>query len=141
MHWQNAANSSRSNTELFSFMISGTSYSPSKAFIEFARDFFESLAKNDYGSALGGLDARGKQWNRQRLASSIGAATAGQGLSTCIGITQSASPILTEIGPGVYSLQHRLPVAGKWAKPYVVFLFTQKLRSDYFYVTLEEICY
>jgi hypothetical protein len=72
------ANSSRSNTELFSFMISGTSYSPSKAFIEFARDFFESLAKNDYGAALGGLDARGKQWNRQKLASSIGAATAGQ---------------------------------------------------------------
>ncbi|NVM79731.1 hypothetical protein FHW83_005572 [Duganella sp. SG902] len=122
-------------------MISGTSYSPSKTFVEFARDFFESLAKNDYGAALGGLDARGKQWNRQKLASSIRAATGAQGLSTCIGITQSASPTLTEIGQGVYSLQHRLPVAGKWAKPYAVFLFTQKLRTGYFSVTLEEICY
>lgn len=120
-------------------MISGTSYSPSKAFIRFARKFFDRLALGDYGGALAKLDASATRWKKQELQAQIVRATGGSSLSSCDGIIQSAHPQIEEISKGVYDLRHRLPVNGKWVTAKAVFRFSQKPGTEYFHVELQAI--
>ncbi len=48
-------------------MIYGTSYSPGKAFVGFAREFLEAVAREDFQSALGKLDINDRRWTKQLL--------------------------------------------------------------------------
>jgi hypothetical protein len=118
-------------------MIPGTSYSPSKAFIGFAREFFDHLAGGDYGSALRKLDGTATRWTKKQLQSLIDSATNGVGLCPCSGLTKSASPSVEEVSAGIYVLSHRLPVDGKWGP--AVFRLSQKEGTEYFHVELQAI--
>lgn len=120
-------------------MIPGTSYSPSKAFISFAREFFERVAAGNYGAALGKLDSTAKRWTKSQLLALINTASGNLGLSSCQGITQSASPTMIEESDDVYVLTHRLPIAGKWASAKAVFRFSRKAGTEYFHVELQNI--
>lgn len=119
-------------------MIPGTSYSPSKAFIEFAHYFFEALANEDYQSALGKLDSRDKKWSKKALQDALANVTGSKKVCSPNGIAKSASPEVEEISEG-YILRHRIPIDGKWSKETVVFKFSKKPDTDYFYVYIEEI--
>jgi len=116
-------------------MIPGTSFSPAKAFISFAREFFEALAKDDFKAALGGLDVSSKRWSKKELVAQLNTVIGTAHICSATGLTQSASPELeqTELG---YILRHRLPAGGKWAKAKVVFEFVQKPGTQYFRVNL-----
>jgi hypothetical protein len=116
-------------------MIPGTSYSPAKAFITFARDFFEALAKEDFQAALGGLDISSKRWSKKELLASLSTVIGSEHICSASGLTQSASPELEQSESG-YILRHRLPVQGKWVKAKAVFEFTQKPGTDYFRASL-----
>lgn len=116
-------------------MIPGTSYSPVKAFISFTREFCEALAKDDFQSALGGLDISSKRWSKKELLSQLNSVIGPERICSAAGFSQSASPELQQVESG-YILRHRLPVQGKWAQAKVVFEFTQKPSTDYFRVTL-----
>jgi hypothetical protein len=121
-------------------MICGTSYSPAKAFIAFARDFFEYLARGEYGSALGKLDASALQrWDKVTLKRAIGSATGGVLINSANGLTQSAKPSVEEVSSGEYTLKHRLPLEGKWGSAYAIFRFRQKPGTGYFHVELVAI--
>jgi len=116
-------------------MIPGTSYSPAKAFISFAREFFEALAKNDFQAALGGLDTSSKRWSKKELLDQLNLVIGTERICSAVGFSQSASPKLEQVDSG-YILRHRLPVQGKWSKAKVVFEFTQKPDTGYFRVSL-----
>jgi hypothetical protein len=116
-------------------MIAGTSYSPGKAFITFARNFFEALAKNDYQTALGKLDSSAKRWSRRELHLQIDSLTRGVGICSALAFKFSASPILEQTVSG-YVLRHKLPVQNKWSDITAVFEFTRKPATEYFSVTL-----
>jgi hypothetical protein len=121
-------------------MICGTPYSPAKAFIEFARDFFEYLARGEYGSALGKLDASALQrWDKVTLQRAISSATGGALITSADGLTQSAKPSVEEVSSGEYILKHRLPLEGKWGSAYAIFRFRQKPGTEYFHVELVRI--
>jgi len=116
-------------------MIPGTSYSPSKAFIAFAREFFEALAVEDYQAALSKFDVSAKSWSKKNLVSELKAVIGTNSICSAKGFTQSASPVLEQTESG-YILEHRLPVQGKWAKAKAIFEFVQKPNSDYYSVVL-----
>lgn len=116
-------------------MITGSSYSPAKAFINFARDFFEAMAKEDFQLALSGLDVSSKRWSKKELLSSLNAVIGSERICSPKGLTQSASPELEETESS-FILRHRLPVNGKWIQARAVFEFTLKKNSDYFKVSL-----
>lgn len=116
-------------------MISGSSHSPAQAFITFAREFFEALAKEDYQSALGRLDSTSNRWSKKELLAQLKAVIGSERICSTEGFTQSASPQLEEVELG-YVLYHRLPVQKKWAKAKAVFEFTQKKGTGYFRVSL-----
>lgn len=120
-------------------MIVGTSYSPPKAFISFAREFFERVAAGNYGAALGKLDSTAKRWTKSELVALLNAASGGVGLSSCERIARSASPTIIEESTNVYVLKHRIPIAGKWAPAKAVFRFSRKAGTEYFHVELESI--
>lgn len=116
-------------------MIAGTSYSPAKAFISFAREFLEALAKEDFQSALSGLDASPKRWSKKELLSELNVILGSKRICSATGFSQSASPELEQTDSG-FILRHRLPVNGNWVQAKVVFEFTQKQNTDYFKVRL-----
>lgn len=96
-------------------MICGTPYSPAKALIAFARDFFEYLARGEYGSALGKLDASALQrWDKVTLQRAISSATGGVLITSADGLRQSAKPSVEEVSSGEYILKQRLPLEEKW---------------------------
>jgi hypothetical protein len=112
-------------------MIAGTSYSPAKAFVMFAREFFEALATKDYGAALRRLDSTARTWSKNELLAELTSVCGGGELCSASAFTQSASPELVETSSG-YVLRHRLPVGGKWSSAQAVFEFTQKPGTEYF---------
>ena len=112
-------------------MIPSTRDRPAKAFIAFAREFFEALAKDDFQAALGRLDTSSVRWSKKELLSQLGAVVGSERICSAAGFTQSASPELEQSELG-YILRHRLPVQGKWVKAKAVFEFTQKPGTDYF---------
>jgi len=114
-------------------MIAGTSYSPAKAFVSFAREFFEALARRDYGAALRKLDSSGGTWSKKELLAELERATGGSEVCSPSGFTESASPVLEDT-PSGYVLRHRLPIGGKWAEGKAVFEFTRKPETEYFKV-------
>jgi hypothetical protein len=121
-------------------MICGTSYSPAKAFTVFAKDFFGYLARGEYGSALGKLDASALQrWDKATLQRAISSATGGALITSTNGLTQSAKPSVEEVSSGEYTLKHRLPIEGKWGSAYAVFRFRRKPGTEYFHVELVSI--
>lgn len=116
-------------------MIPGTSYSPGEAFITFAREFFEALAREDVQGALGKLDVSHKRWTKKTLLLAIDEVTDSVGICSAVGFSHSASPVLEETTAG-YVLRHRLPVQQKWSSANAIFEFTRKPRSEYFRVRL-----
>jgi hypothetical protein len=116
-------------------VIAGTSYSPAKAFITFAREFFEALAREDYQAALGGLDSTERRWSKQELLSQLGAVIGEARVCSPAGFEQSATPQVERTDLG-YRLRHRLPVQGKWVRAVAVFEFVQKADTDYYRVNL-----
>lgn len=116
-------------------MIPGTSYSPAKAFVAFAREFLEALARKDYGAALRKLDSSARTWSKKELAAALHSVCEGAEICSAAGFSQSASPELERTSSG-YLLRHRLPLDGKWSRAEVVFEFTQKPGTEYFRVEL-----
>lgn len=114
-------------------MITGTGYAPAKAFVSFAREFFEALARADYGAALRKLDSSARTWSKIELVAALHAVTGGGEICSPSGFTHSASPVLEETSSG-YVLRHRLPVGGKWAQAVAVFEFKRKPGTEYFKV-------
>lgn len=59
-------------------VIYGTSYSPQKAFVDFASGLPEHVARGEVSAALSGLDANedGSRWTKQRLIAALNAAVA-----------------------------------------------------------------
>lgn len=120
-------------------MIVGTSYSPQKAFVNFAREFLEHLANGNYGEALAKLDQSSRKWSKPELRSAISAALGVEPISSAKHITRSAEPELVQVQPGQYILRHRIPVASGWSKSRITFVFTQKPGTEYFYVSLNGV--
>ena len=116
-------------------MITGTPHSPGEAFISFAREFFEALAKNDFQSALGKLDSSSRRWSKKEILLQISNAAGAAGICSALNFKDSASPELEQTTSG-YVLRHRLPVQGRWSDVTAVFEFTQKPGTGYFRVTL-----
>jgi hypothetical protein len=116
-------------------MITGTSYSPGKAFISFAREFFEALAKNDFQDALRRLDSSSKRWSKRELLLQINSLTDGAGICSALGFKNSAAPDLEQITSG-YVLRHRLPIHNNWSNSKAVFEFIRKPGTEYFKVNL-----
>jgi hypothetical protein len=120
-------------------MIAGTAHSPGKAFIAFAREFFEALAHDDVGSALSRLDMTKRKWTGNEIRQRIGFVTGGKGLCSPSGLAQSASPTLDQPDVDEYLLSHRLPVSGSWSSSFAIFRFTRKPNTGYFYAELSRI--
>lgn len=120
-------------------MIAGTTHSPGQAFIAFAREFFEAVARDDLGTALSKLDMTKRRWTASELRQRIGTATGNKGLCSPAGLSRSASPTLDQPEVDVYLLSHRLPVADCWSPAYAVFRFTRKSNSGYFHAELSTI--
>ena len=116
-------------------MIAGTEYSPSKAFIEFARNFFESLAVDDFQGALGQLDKSEKSWSKSSISGDLKKVLNGRWVCSAKSFRKSASPEL-EVGLNEYMLRHRIPCEGKWSDAKVNFCFRQKEGTGYYYVYL-----
>ncbi len=116
-------------------MISGTKYSPAKAFISFAREFFEALAIDDYQSALGKLDSSEIRWSKKKLIEQLNLVTGHEKICSSVEFTKSASPQIEKSEFG-YTLIHRLPVNGKWIDAKVIFDFVRKPETDYYKVWL-----
>ncbi len=117
-------------------MIYGTNYSPGKAFIEFARGFFEAIAAGDFQAALGALDMGDHRWSKASLISEMNHVIEGQVICTFAGIRDSAEPELIAFENGDYQLVHRIPVAGKWSKAKARFRFVAKKHGNQFSVHL-----
>jgi hypothetical protein len=117
-------------------MIYGTRYSPGKAFIEFARDFFEAIARSDFQSALGQLDARERRWSKKALMAELQRVIGKNSLCSAVDFAQSANPELIALENGSYQLVHRLPVAGKWSNAVARFEFVAKSHGNQFSVFL-----
>ena len=121
-------------------MIVGTSYSPGKAFITFAKDFIREVSLGHFGAAIAGLDVddEGHRWSKQELLASIRNAGL-ESLSSPDGIAASAEPKLDEkVAGDVFELTHRLPQDGKWTEAQVTFRFERR-KGDYFRVLLLSI--
>jgi hypothetical protein len=118
-------------------MIVGTPYSPQKAFVTFAREFFESLARKDYAEALSALDTSESRWSKevlaQRIASVLGG---GVTIGSAANFTRSAEPQLSELEPGHFELSHRIPISSGWSEARANFRFVRKPGTEYFHVTL-----
>lgn len=118
-------------------MIPGTQQSPGQAFIEFARQFFEDVARHDYQSALGALDMTKRRWSKKEFVAELTKVIGGESLCSAAGFVQSASPELDQTETG-YVLRHKLPVRGKWSQAQAVFVFTLKsLGGGYYRVELQ----
>ena len=117
-------------------MIPGTSYSPAKALIDFIKEFFEALAKEDYQRALWKLDVSEIRWTKEDLKNKLKEAIGDEKICSPLGFSRSASPKLEKTEKG-YRLRHRLPVSGKWVDAKVIFEFNQKSHSGYFKVLLK----
>lgn len=72
-------------------MIAGTAYSPSKAFIAFAREFFESIANDDVHAALARLDVSTKRWTKKELLTQLGAAIGSERVCSAIFVPNESS--------------------------------------------------
>ena len=122
-------------------VIYGTSYSPQKAFVDFAREFLEHVASGDVSAALAGLDANedGSRWSKPQLAEALNAAVGSGTVTTPSGHARSAVPLLETIDDRqTYELSHRLPVDGRWSDAVVVFRFKRRTGQT-FSVRLERI--
>lgn len=119
-------------------MIVGTSYSPSKALIDFSYHFFEALSEGDYAAAIGKLDLREGKWSKDLLELELSKVIEKNRICSPSGIMKSASPELIQDN-NVYELTHRIPISGKWSKHSVIFKFVQKPNSGYFYVSIKAI--
>ncbi len=116
-------------------MIVGTSYSPAKAFINFAHQFLEALSENDYGKALSKLDMTQKKWTKDILKKKIEEITSGKGISSPLGIKKSASPeIDSKQDNNIYILKHKVSSEGKWLNSNVLFKF-ERVKGEYFKIT------
>lgn len=120
-------------------MIVGSSYSPAKAFVGFAREFFVSVADGDYGAALSRLDMTNRKWTKAELQGRFAEVLGGQEIGSASGFVQSASPLLEEIDSDRYVLHHRVPLARGWSNAIVTFQFTRKPETDYFHVELVRV--
>jgi hypothetical protein len=120
-------------------MIIGTSYSPQKAFVAFAREFLDHLAQDDYRAALAKLDQTSKKWSKAELRSVISSALGGETVASAVGLKRSAAPELIEVEPGQFILHHRISVASGWSEARVTFRFVQKPKTQYFRVILEGV--
>lgn len=119
-------------------VIYGTSYSPQKAFVDFACRFLEHLANGDVGAALDGLDANedGSRWSKPSFVAALNAAIGSGKLTSPSGHARSALPFLQTIDDGrSYELSHRLPVDGRWSDAVVVFGFVKR-KGETFSVRL-----
>ena len=118
-------------------MIVGTPYSPQKAFISFAREFFESLARKDYAAALSELDTSESRWSKEVLSERIASALGrGVNIASAVNFTRSAEPQLSEPEPGHFELSHRIPISSGWSEARANFRFVRKPSTEYFHVTL-----
>lgn len=117
-------------------MIYGTRYSPGKAFIEFARGFFEAITVGDFQAALGQLDANDRRWSKASLMSELNRVIGNQTICTLAGIPQSAEPELIPLENGDYQFVHKLPVSGKWSTATVRIQFVAKHHGNQFSVNL-----
>lgn len=117
-------------------MIYGTRHSPGMAFIEFARDFFESLALGSFQSALGKLDASDHRWSKALLQSELRQVPGDRKICSAAGFLDSAEPELIPLNDGHYQLMHRLPVDGKWSTAKARFEFVAKHHGNQFSVHL-----
>ena len=117
-------------------MIYGTRYSPGKAFIKFARDFFEAVASSDFQSALGQLDANDRRWSKSQILSELDRVIGDQMLCSTAGFRSSAEPVLIALDCGDFQLVHRLPVDGKWSMAKARFEFAAKRHGNQFSVHL-----
>jgi hypothetical protein len=120
-------------------MIIGTSYSPQKAFVAFAREFLDHLAQDDYSAALAKLDQTSKKWSKAELRSVISSALGGEPVASAVGLKRSAAPELIEVEPGQFILHHRISVASGWSEARVTFRSVQKPKTQYFRVILEGV--
>jgi hypothetical protein len=120
-------------------MIIGTNYSPQKAFVAFAREFLDYLAKNDYSAALAKLDQTSKKWSKAELRSVIQSVLGDELLVSAAELKRSAVPELIEVEPGQFILHHRISVASGWSKARLTFRFVQKPKTQYFHVILEGV--
>jgi hypothetical protein len=118
-------------------MIAGTDYSPQKAFVAFAREFFEHVANDNWGQALAGLNQSAKRWSKVELQSELRAALSGESVISPLLLTQSASPELIELEPDTFALNHRVPTQRGWASTQLAFRFVRKPGTGYFHAYLE----
>lgn len=117
-------------------MIYGTRYSPGKAFVKFARSFFEALASGNFQAALGPLDANDHRWSKSSLLSELKRVIGDGVLCSATAFLDSAEPELIELEGGNFQLVHRLPVDGQWSTAKVRFEFVAKCHGNQFSVGL-----
>lgn len=117
-------------------MIYGTRYSPGKAFVEFARSFFEAVASEDFNSALGPLDANERRWSKSSLQSELRRVIGDHALCSAEEFLDSAKPELIKLEGENYQLLHRLPVDGKWSTVKARFEFVAKHHGNQYSVHL-----
>ena len=115
-------------------MIAGTEYSPEKAFIAFARQFFEQMAEGNYGAALSGLDFVDRRWSKAELVATFSAALGDQTICSTNGFTKSASPSVSELTSGHFVLRHKVPADSKWSSAVAIFHFIRKPGTGYYHV-------
>ena len=119
-------------------MIPGTSYSPAKAFIDFAKAFLEALANEDFNAALRKLDVSERRWSKVDVVKELDRVLLGRKVCSAIGCKKSASPELIDLNDGHYELRHKIPVESGWSNATVTFVFKQKPNTGYFHVYLKE---
>lgn len=120
--------------------IVGTAYNLPKAFIAFAREFIAALAREDFGRAVGRLDAgdEGRRWSKADVVAALARLARGR-VTSPEGHTRSARPTCTSIeADRVFEVVHRLPIDGKWSDVVAVFRFS-RTRGEYFRAQLVEL--
>ena len=119
-------------------MICGTPYSPAKAFVEFAHNFYIALSEQNFGEALSRLDMSKRKWTKTEIEIEISKICKGSTVCSPVGIKKSASPVLEESeDKDTYILTHKIPCNDKWLDQCVVFKF-ERSKGEYFKVVLAE---
>ncbi|MBC8327134.1 MAG: hypothetical protein H8E31_00120 [Planctomycetes bacterium] len=122
-------------------MITGTNFSPAKAFLNAARDMLVGAADNDYGIAFRHLDANadGTRWTKTSFLAAVANAQPGE-VTTPLGHSKSAKPSVDAVVKDTeYLVKHRIPLDGRWSGASLVLRFTRKGTSGYFHMRLEGI--
>ncbi len=122
-------------------MITGTDFSPAKAFFNAAPNMLVGAAGDDYGIAFRNLEANadGKRWTKTSFLSAVAAAQPGE-VTTPLGHSKSAKPSVDVVVKDTeYLVRHRIPLDGRWSSASLVLRFTRKGTSGYFHMRLEGI--